>query len=70
MVECPKSYGIMMSQPWSSYAHDQTDAYQDPFDHQWKAKDQMVSGHDLDSDCSILTFIGLAYQKGRRVTFE
>jgi hypothetical protein len=42
MVECPMSYGITMSQPYSSYLHDKADAYRDPFDAKWKARDQMV----------------------------
>jgi hypothetical protein len=42
MIECPKSYGITMSQPYSAYLHDRADAYRDPFDSQYKARDQMV----------------------------
>lgn len=42
MTECPKSYGICVSQPFSPYLHDPIDKYRDPYDNQDKARNQML----------------------------
>ncbi|KAH0552831.1 hypothetical protein GP486_006967 [Trichoglossum hirsutum] len=39
---CRRSYGISVSQPWSSFKHSLEDEYDDPFDGEKKAKNQMV----------------------------
>ncbi|KAI9867895.1 MAG: hypothetical protein M1813_007717 [Trichoglossum hirsutum] len=39
---CQRHYGISVSQPWSTFKHSNDDAYDDPFDGEKKAKDQMV----------------------------
>jgi hypothetical protein len=41
MLKCSKSYGITISQPYSAYLHAERNAYKDPFDNEWKAKEQM-----------------------------
>jgi hypothetical protein len=42
MIPSPRSYGLSLSQDYSTYLHDNTDAYKDVFDGAWKARDQMV----------------------------
>jgi hypothetical protein len=42
MKQCPKSYGLRISQPFSPYLHDSVDKYRDPYDNQVKARDQML----------------------------
>jgi len=42
MRKCSKSYGIVVSQPYSTYLHAEEDRYRDGFDNEWKAKEQMV----------------------------
>ncbi|KAF1993960.1 actin-like ATPase domain-containing protein [Amniculicola lignicola CBS 123094] len=42
MTPCKKNYGICISEPYSTYRHSEMDGYKDPFDGQWKAKNQIV----------------------------
>jgi hypothetical protein len=39
---CRRHYGVSISQVFSSWKHSENDAYDDPFDGQKKAKDQMI----------------------------
>jgi hypothetical protein len=42
MLKCSESCGISISQPYSAYLHSDEVIYRDPFDDEWKAKEQMV----------------------------
>jgi len=42
MVECDRSYGIRIDEPFSELLHTTQDSYRNPFDGRQKAQDQML----------------------------
>lgn len=67
---CPRHWGLSVSQPFSPFMHSQRDAYNDPFDGQKKAKDQMVwlikKGDAIMSDQPTVASTNICRKFGRR----
>ncbi|KAI9764968.1 MAG: hypothetical protein M1840_007890 [Geoglossum simile] len=68
MRRCRRHYGLSVSQPWSTFKHSDADAYEDPFDGERKAKNQMVwlikKGDAILSSQPKQTSIGLCRRFG------